>query len=454
MAWVPYGDGLKYEGSIHFNTGIITLDIERLRTMRRGNPDTVCNELLNVLKTNIAEFKVIKRLSKWCTWESPRQEMIARRISYFLFGAYCKRLTLSGTENENDKLISDWKERYQKFVAEVTGVDYKVVINKIIGRMSKALTAEDKIILAEDAEPGNYFCIECHSKVHWRDIVYEDPERNNKYGGPQFYHWRRQPECPLCSDGNGGWDEEYYKEHLNINYQERWIETIDELRYFGNFEWLIGKEWAINPLKFYLDDLKKNRETEKDAIFDAESLLNELNGIIPPKNTIKIKSEKSFMDKAKDVFISKDYNRAIELYTSAINLNPNSSFAYNNRGRAYSRKKEYEKAITDFNTALSISPEYGAALNNLGVVFFEQKLLDKALEYFRKALDHDSYSTTRLFNFGQTMYCKAEYEKAIEVYLKIIDIPSLTENTKKDVYTCLSKAYAKLGDLKNAKKYE
>jgi hypothetical protein len=95
MAWVPYGDGLKYEGAIHFNSGIITLNIERLRTMRRGHPDTVCDELLEVIKTGIAKFESIKRLSKWCTWDSPRQEMIARRISLFLFGTYCKRLTLS-----------------------------------------------------------------------------------------------------------------------------------------------------------------------------------------------------------------------------------------------------------------------------------------------------------------------------------------------------------------------
>jgi tetratricopeptide (TPR) repeat protein len=440
MPWTPYSDGLKIDGSVHYDSGILKILIERLRGTKKNIPGKLCDQLLNILNTNIASFEVVKRLSKWCTWNSPKQEMIARKISYFLFGTYCKRLT----KQASDKLTTTWKEDYQEFIKKVTHVDYKVAFTRFLGLMDKALTTENKVILAEDAEPGTYFCIECHDKVHWRNITLK---------GSQFYHWRRNPECPLCSDGDGGWDEEYYKERFRPNYQERWIETIDELRYFGNFEWLKGKEWALNPTRFYLEDLKKNRSTEKDAIYDAEVLLSELEGTAPPK-PIRIKSDKAYIEKAKEAFNSKEYEKAIEYYTSAIQINPKSSFAYNGRGRSYRGKKDFDNALNDFNASLKIDPEYGQAINNLGVVFVNQKSLDKALDAFKKSLEFDPYSITRLFNLGQAFYLKDEYEEAIKTYLKILDIPSIDKNKVKDVYTCLSKAYRKMGDIKSARKYE
>jgi tetratricopeptide (TPR) repeat protein len=283
--------------------------------------------------------------------------------------------------------------------------------------------------------------VECHNIVHWRRIAAR---------GPQFYHWRRNPECPLCSYGEG-WDEEYYKQYLGINYKERWVETIDELRYFGNFEWIKDKEWAINPLKFYLAEIERNRPTETDAIFDAKSLLEELCGNIKP--LITLQSDKNFIDMAKTEFAKKNFYKAIEYYSNALSMNPNHAFAYNGRGRAHRRNKCYDEALNDFNRALRINPGYGAALNNIGVVFVDKKEFDKAIEYFTKSLDDDPYSIVRLFNRGKAYHFKNELENAIADYLKIIDIPSIGEKKKKDVCERLSKAYLELGDKINAEKY-
>ncbi len=47
----------------------------------------------------------------------------------------------------------------------------------------------------------------------------------------------------------------------------------------------------------------------------------------------------------------------IRLYSKAIELNPDYSEAYNNRGVAYRKKGEYDRAILDFDKAIELNPD-------------------------------------------------------------------------------------------------
>jgi tetratricopeptide (TPR) repeat protein len=49
---------------------------------------------------------------------------------------------------------------------------------------------------------------------------------------------------------------------------------------------------------------------------------------------------------------------AIQDYDKAINLNPNFAKPLNNRGVAYRKRGEYDRAIQDLNAALVIDPNY------------------------------------------------------------------------------------------------
>jgi|GEM_PF-3771313 len=53
------------------------------------------------------------------------------------------------------------------------------------------------------------------------------------------------------------------------------------------------------------------------------------------------------------------YDKAIENYNKAIQLNPNLAEAYYNRGVAYKHKGQYDKAISDFQTACKRGCEEG-----------------------------------------------------------------------------------------------
>ena len=77
-------------------------------------------------------------------------------------------------------------------------------------------------------------------------------------------------------------------------------------------------------------------------------------------------SEQLSAEKLKMLIAKGDYDRVLQDYTKAIDLNPNDAMTYNNRGGAYYLKEEYESAIVDFTKAIELNPDYAIAYNNRG----------------------------------------------------------------------------------------
>jgi Flp pilus assembly protein TadD len=56
---------------------------------------------------------------------------------------------------------------------------------------------------------------------------------------------------------------------------------------------------------------------------------------------------------------------ALENFTNAITLNPNSAQAYFARGYTYAKLKDKESAKADYNMCLKIQPNFEAAIQGL-----------------------------------------------------------------------------------------
>ena len=68
--------------------------------------------------------------------------------------------------------------------------------------------------------------------------------------------------------------------------------------------------------------------------------------------------------------------QAIELIGNAIEINPNSAAAYNNRGNVLQDLKRLDEALESFDHASELKPDYAEALNNRGNVLQTLKRLD------------------------------------------------------------------------------
>src|SRR3989338_7098103 len=126
-------------------------------------------------------------------------------------------------------------------------------------------------------------------------------------------------------------------------------------------------------------------------------------------------------DKTKaKVLYYKEYDDAIEAYTSAIALDPNYAAAYNNRGVAYKNKGQNDRAIEDYNKAIALDPNYAAAYNNRGNAYANKGQYDRAIEDYNKAIALDPNYAKAYNNRGGAYDNKGQNDRAIEDYNKAI----------------------------------
>ncbi len=107
----------------------------------------------------------------------------------------------------------------------------------------------------------------------------------------------------------------------------------------------------------------------------------------------------------------KDSNfiEAIVCYNKAIEINPDNTKAYINRGVVKCKLEKYKEAIVDFNKVIELDPYNAKALYNLNIAKY--KLLE---------LDNNNYFVylnkgTFKFNTGDCSGAIADYKKALEI---------------------------------------
>ena len=81
----------------------------------------------------------------------------------------------------------------------------------------------------------------------------------------------------------------------------------------------------------------------------------------------------------------KEYDKAIECYQKAIEINPDFADAYYNMGIAYRHKENYDKAIECYQKVIEIDPEDADAYNNMGVAYCQKGMKISAADYLYKA---------------------------------------------------------------------
>jgi tetratricopeptide (TPR) repeat protein len=75
-----------------------------------------------------------------------------------------------------------------------------------------------------------------------------------------------------------------------------------------------------------------------------------------------------------------EYDRAIEDYNRAIELQPKYAEAFYSRGTSYAHKGEYDRAIQDFDQAIALKPEFAMAFYNRGSSYARKGEYDRAIQ--------------------------------------------------------------------------
>lgn len=84
----------------------------------------------------------------------------------------------------------------------------------------------------------------------------------------------------------------------------------------------------------------------------------------------------------------RDYDRAIEALSSAIDLGPDNVGAINLRGLSHERKGEDDLAMADYNLAIQKRANFGYAYNNRGTIHLRRGALQSALDDFNLSIKY------------------------------------------------------------------
>jgi len=103
---------------------------------------------------------------------------------------------------------------------------------------------------------------------------------------------------------------------------------------------------------------------------------------------------KELKDDGNECFKKQDYEKAIDYYTQAIQLEPNDHVLYSNRSACYINTNKPQLALQDANKCISSNPSWWKGYHKKGLSEFALNKLDEALESYKKGLEYDKDNQT------------------------------------------------------------
>jgi tetratricopeptide (TPR) repeat protein len=134
------------------------------------------------------------------------------------------------------------------------------------------------------------------------------------------------------------------------------------------------------------------------------------------------------------------YDKAIEDYNRAIQINSGDAYAYSNRGNTYYYLQQYDEALADHNRALQLNPNFSNAYLNRGNVYRDLNRNVEALEDYNRTLKIDPTDAQAYNNRGALYERLEHYEEALGDFAKAI---RLDPNNAK-FYSNRAKTYIEL----------
>ena len=127
------------------------------------------------------------------------------------------------------------------------------------------------------------------------------------------------------------------------------------------------------------------------------------------------------------------YEKALDLFKKALQLDQGMTEAYNNLGLTYTEINEEEKATEAFKKAIQLSPELAAAYNNLGYVFYRLGSYEEAIEMYNEAIGRSKDSSSAYTNLGNAYYKLDRTEEAIDAWKKALQLDPANEKARRNL---------------------
>src|SRR5579864_9101264 len=142
-----------------------------------------------------------------------------------------------------------------------------------------------------------------------------------------------------------------------------------------------------------------------------------------------------------------NYEKAVDEFTRAIQLDPSSDGAYTGMASAYERLGKLNEAEKTYQQVISLRPRYWKGYNQLGIFYCRQSQYDKCAGMFQKVAELTPDSFRGYANMGAAYLADGKYSEAIQPLNE-----SLRIRATPGTYTNLGTAYFHLRNFPEAAK--
>lgn len=118
-------------------------------------------------------------------------------------------------------------------------------------------------------------------------------------------------------------------------------------------------------------------------------------------------------DEGYAAFKRNDYVAAVNFFTQAIELNPNHSYAYHDRGMIYQLTQNFNQALSDVNKAIQLDPNVAIMYNTRGSIYRSLKNFNQAIQDYNKAIQLNPNYSKAYSNRAITYVEMNNYNQAI-----------------------------------------
>jgi len=190
-------------------------------------------------------------------------------------------------------------------------------------------------------------------------------------------------------------------------------------------------------LKTIENDLGENRKLVKEL---SENNSEVMKVVENQKETLKQQEKKRQLAEAKKLnnagvmnYHNGQYEKALEMFGKAIEIDKGFTEAYNNIGLTYTEMNDEEKATEAFKKAIELKPELGATYNNLGYVFYRMGSYQEAIEMYNEAIGRSKDNSSAWTNLGNAYYKLDRIEEALDSWNKALEIDPGNEKAKRNL---------------------
>ena len=209
-----------------------------------------------------------------------------------------------------------------------------------------------------------------------------------------------------------------------------------ELEYFAKQEYLESKKVKFESeeekeyYEFIVDLIENGAISENSRkILDkrkikfgiSETRAKELEEFAKQNNSA---SSNDLLEEGKTYYNNGEYDKAIEIFKKAVELNPDDDESWRWLGNSYSRNGQIEEAIKYYLKAAELNPDDSRNWFNLGILYSNNEQYKEAINSFLKVVELNPDDGYSWYGLGNSYIKNEQVEDAIKSLLKATELNS------------------------------